>query len=202
MEFVVFLVLITASIGLYLKKVSTKQTSAVRSAASTPTPSIPNTMTITDKNISPTPSIPNSTATPIPSTTLLNSYSNKSLGIMFMYPPSYVITENFNSPTQGTVTLTLDDTYIRFDRFTADYENEAPYNQTTITEVHNGITWKVVTPEQRTTFCDAGNCGQILPSYYMYKNGYRYGFTYSPDSIKNEVKDLLSSFSFFEFVAQ
>lgn len=197
---VVFLLLITVSVGLYLKNVSPKKTIEVRSATSTPTPSISSTIAITNKNTT-TPSIPKPTVTPIPSTALLNSYSNRSLEVMFQYPPGYEITENSSNPTQSTVTLSLDDTYIRFDRFAADYENEAPYNQTNITEVHNGVTWKVVTSGKEDSTCQSTDCIRT-PTYYMYKDGYRYSFTYSPDSIKNVVEDLLSSFSFFEFVAQ
>ncbi len=118
------------------------------------------------------------------------------LGVEFKYPSEATIEEDTNGNTQDTANFKIGTKEFTLERLKAVSENEAPYNQTKITMVINGVTWKVVTPEQTSEFCDAGDCSKTAPSYYFYKNGYQYSFTYYSDDLRGTIEDILSTFKF------
>lgn len=145
--------------------------------------------------LSPTPSRPK----PLPTdenTTRWNTYHD--IGIQFLYPSDARLSE-YTANGQRVVSFKLSNTKeFSLDRFQVETENEAPYNQTNITKTFNGITWKVVLPKMTDQFCDAGMCGKTAPSYYVYKNGYRYSFAYYSDDLQDTIERILETVSFVD----
>jgi hypothetical protein len=152
----------------------------------------------------------NPSTTPIAPTSLVRSPTKKvelktftKLGISMQYPQNITIyQEDSNedkpgaSATQNTVRFTMNNKNFVLERLADSPENEPPFTHTSITKEINGNVWKVVLPSQSSTFCDAGNCGKTAPSYYTYKNGYRYSFIYFSDDLQPTIENMLSTLVF------
>lgn len=153
-------------------------------------------------------SIPSPTAIPVttsvPSSIQKTEFKTFSkLGVFFQYPKNITISQedsNDNEPSasvkQNTIRFSIGNKNFTLERLSDSSENEAPFNQTSITKNFNGNTWRVFLPSQTTVFCDAGNCGKTAPSYYTYKNGYRYSFNYFSDDLQPTIENILSTFTF------
>lgn len=129
-------------------------------------------------------------------TTNWKTYTSSKLNLSFKYPSNFSYKEDTNNATQDIIDFKSGNKEFRLDRLVAEAGNEAPYNITNITKNFNEVTWKVVTPEQTTQYCDAGNCGKTAPNYYVYKKGYRYSFTYYSNDLRDLIEKILSTFKF------
>ncbi len=146
---------------------------------------------------SPTPTISVSPSPTLDPTADWNIYSNHA--VEFKYPKDATVTENSNGSTQETVHFDFGDKKIVFEKLEVDKKSkgqEAPYNQTDLVQTINNISWKVVLPESTSEYCDAGECSQTAPSFYSYRNAYRYAFYYYSNELQGTVKQILSTFKF------
>lgn len=158
------------------------------SLVSKPTPT-PTVILSQSKNLSPTPN----------PTTDWKTYTNH--GVEFKCPKDAKVTENTNEKTQNTVYFELGEKRLTFERLVVDAKNkgkEAPYNETAIEQTFNNLSWKVVPPENTSEYCDSGDCSKTAPSFYIYKNEYRYSFYYYPDDLRSTINQILSTFKFTE----
>lgn len=159
----------------------------------------------TSSKLSPTPVVsqtPQPTPAPSSSDETANwkTYTNKLLKVEFNYPSNFSFKEDSNRGTsattiQDTVRFKFNDKEFVFEKISSD-GNVPPYAQTNTTQVFNGITWKVLTPDKNAKYCDAGDCSGITPSYYLFKDSYQYSFYYYSDSLKQTIEQILSTFKF------
>lgn len=126
------------------------------------------------------------------------TYTDRDVGLEFKYPPIFSLNEDTSNATQFIVYFKQGTKDFRLDRFIASAQNEAPFNRTSITKILNGVTWKVVPPEKTSQYCDAGNCSKTAPTYYVYRNNYRYSFTYYSDDLQSTIEQILSTFKFLD----
>ena len=138
---------------------------------------------------------PQPTPSPSDETANWKIYSNRKLGVEFKYPAEYSIKEDSNGSTLAVVNFELNGKKFRFDKVISD-GSVPPYAQTNVTQDFNEITWKVLIPSKDAEYCDAGDCGGIAPSYYLFKNGHKYSFTYYSDDLKSTIEQILSTFKF------
>jgi hypothetical protein len=156
--------------GINQKSNSQKDTNQKTSITASPTPTpIPTTQTIP--------------ASASDTTAGWKTYNNFS--VEFSYPGEFTIKESTSGATQNTADFNIGNKEFRFDRFVAPSENEAPYNQTNVTKMFNNNVWKVTQPQTG-----------IAPSYYLYRNGYRYSLTYYSAELKNNIEQILSTLKF------
>jgi len=125
------------------------------------------------------------------------TYTNQEIGITFKHPNLTITSEDIEELQSTVIFETLGAKYT-LTKIKTVKNNPPSYLETNRQKTISGILWKDFVPENNSQYCDAGECGRLLPAYYTFRNGYIYIFYYLPIGNMELTEKILSTFKFLD----